>query len=275
MKKEKSTQPVVVITGGARGIGLEIAQQFLNKDYRVAILDIEKATLTKTEAQLNHENVLAIHCDVSKPQKVAAAVAKIEKKFDRIDSLVTTAGVAIFKPILEITWKDWRHIMDTNLDGTFLCTQACAPIMLKNGGGSVVNIASISGLRASTLRVAYGTSKGAIVHLTKQQATELGDVGIRVNCVAPGPVLTEMAKLVHSTAIIKDYFDAIPLNRYGSTTEIANTVVFLCSAEASFINGQTIAVDGGFDASGVGIPTLRKNRAATSASKIQLKKRKS
>jgi meso-butanediol dehydrogenase/(S,S)-butanediol dehydrogenase/diacetyl reductase len=255
MKKDKNTQPVVVITGGARGIGLEIAMQFLSKDYRVAILDIEKATLTKTEAQLNHENVLAIHCDVSKPQKVAAAVAKIEKKFGRIDSLVNNAGVAIFKPILEITWQDWRHIMDTNLDGTFLCTQACAPIMLKNGGGSVVNIASISGLRASTLRVAYGTSKGAIVHLTKQQAAELGDVGIRVNCVAPGPVLTEMAKLVHSTAIIKDYFDAIPLNRYGSTTEIANTVVFLCSAEASFINGQTIAVDGGFDASGVGIPT--------------------
>jgi NAD(P)-dependent dehydrogenase (short-subunit alcohol dehydrogenase family) len=165
--------------------------------------------------------------------------------------------------------------MDTNLDGPFLCTQACAPIMLKHGGGSVVNIASISGLRASTLRVAYGTSKGAIVHLTKQQAAELGDVGIRVNCVAPGPVLTEMAKLVHSTAIIKDYFDTIPLNRYGTTTEIANTVVFLCSAEASFINGQTIAVDGGFDASGVGLPTLRKNRAAASASKNQGKKRKS
>ena len=275
MKKEKSAQPVVVITGGARGIGLEIAQQFLNKDYRVAIIDIDKATLTKTEAQLKNENVLAIHCDVSKPQKVAAAVAKIEKKFGRIDSLVNNAGVAIFKPILEITWKDWRHIMDTNLDGTFLCTQACAPIMLKHGGGSVVNIASISGLRASTLRVAYGTSKGAIVHLTKQQAAELGDVGIRVNCVAPGPVLTEMAKLVHSTAIIKDDFDTIPLNRYGRTTEIANTVVFLCSAEASFINGQTIAVDGGFDASGVGLPTLRKNRASTSASKTQGKKRKS
>jgi meso-butanediol dehydrogenase/(S,S)-butanediol dehydrogenase/diacetyl reductase len=137
MKKEKNTQPVVVITGGARGIGLEITQQFLSKNYRVAILDIDKPTLTKTETQLKNDNLLAIHCDVSKPQKVAAAVAKIEKKFGRIDSLVNNAGVAIFKPILEITWKDWRHIMDTNLDGTFLCTQACAPIMLKHGGGSV------------------------------------------------------------------------------------------------------------------------------------------
>lgn len=273
MKKEKHTQPVAVITGGARGIGLEIANQFLKKGYRVAILDIDKNTLSQTEAQLKNPDVLALHCDVSKPQKVETAINKIEKKFGRIDALVNNAGVAIFKPILEVTWKDWRAIMDTNLDGTFLCTQACAPIMLKNGGGSVVNIASISGLRASTLRVAYGTSKGAIVHLTKQQAAELGDVGIRVNCVAPGPVLTEMAKLVHSTAIIKDYFDTIPLNRYGSTTEIANTVVFLCSAEASFINGQTVAVDGGFDASGVGLPTLRKNRAAALGS--QQKKRQS
>ncbi|MEY3139616.1 MAG: 3-oxoacyl-[acyl-carrier-protein] reductase FabG, partial [Pseudomonadota bacterium] len=275
MKTSPNSNPVVVVTGGARGIGLEICNTFLKRGYRVAALDMDKETLAQTEAHFNTPDFLAIHCDVSKPVQVSRAVNRIEKKFGRIDSLVNNAGVAIFKPLLEVTWQDWRYIMDTNLDGTFLCTQACAPIMLKNGGGSVVNIASISGLRASTLRVAYGTSKGAIVHLTKQQAAELGDVGIRVNCVAPGPVLTEMAKLVHSTAIIKDYFDAIPLNRYGSTTEIANTVVFLCSAEASFINGQTIAVDGGFDASGVGIPTLRKNRAATSASKIQLKKRKS
>ena len=154
--------------------------------------------------------------------------------------------------------------MDTNLDGAFWCTQACAKVMLKNGGGSVVNIASISGLRASTLRVAYGTSKAALIHLTKQQAAELGDVGIRVNCVAPGPVATEMAKLVHSQAIIKDYHDTIPMNRYGSTEEIANAVAFLCSTEASYINGQTIAVDGGFDAAGVGLPTLRKSRTTAS-----------
>jgi NAD(P)-dependent dehydrogenase (short-subunit alcohol dehydrogenase family) len=130
--------------------------------------------------------------------------------------------------------------------------------MLRSGGGSVVNIASISGLRASTLRVAYGTSKGALIHLTKQQAIELGNAGIRVNAVAPGPVDTEMAKLVHSVAIRSDYYDAIPLNRYGTTDEIAATVGFLCSAEASYVNGQVLAVDGGFEASGVGLPTLRR-----------------
>jgi NAD(P)-dependent dehydrogenase (short-subunit alcohol dehydrogenase family) len=260
MKTPQNSKPVAVVTGGARGIGLEICNTFLKRGYRVAALDIDKATLAKAEAHFNNPDFLAIHCDVSKPMQVSRSIDRIEKKFGRIDSLVNNAGVAIFKPILDVTWQDWRSIMDTNLDGAFWCTQLCAKVMLKNGGGSVVNIASISGLRASTLRVAYGTSKAAIIHLTKQQAAELGDVGIRVNCVAPGPVATEMAKLVHSKAIIKDYHDTIPMNRYGSTEEIANAVAFLCSTEASYINGQTIAVDGGFDAAGVGLPTLRKSR---------------
>jgi NAD(P)-dependent dehydrogenase (short-subunit alcohol dehydrogenase family) len=270
MKKISNSGPVVLVTGGARGIGLEICNTFLKRGFRVAALDVDKETLAKTEANFNSPDFLAIHCDVSNPIQVSRSIARIEKKFGRIDSLVNNAGVAIFKPILEVTWEDWRHIMDTNLDGAFWCTQACAKVMLKNGGGSVVNIASISGLRASTLRVAYGTSKAAIIHLTKQQAAELGDVGIRVNCVAPGPVATEMAKLVHSKAIIKDYHDTIPMNRYGSTAEIANAVAFLCSSEASYINGQTIAVDGGFDASGVGLPTLRKSRTSPSRQKVDL-----
>jgi NAD(P)-dependent dehydrogenase (short-subunit alcohol dehydrogenase family) len=108
------------------------------------------------------------------------------------------------------------------------------------------------------MRVAYGTSKGAIIHLTKQQAIELGNAGIRANCIAPGPVDTEMAKLVHTVAIRSDYHDTIPLNRYGTPEEIAAGVGFLCSPQASYINGQTLAVDGGFDASGVGLPTLRR-----------------
>ena len=132
--------------------------------------------------------------------------------------------------------------------------------MLRSGGGSIVNIASISGLRASTLRVAYGTSKAALIHLTRQQATELGAVGIRVNAIAPGPVDTAMAKQVHSAAIRRDYHDAIPLGRYGTEEEIANAVGFLCSPEASYVNGQVLAVDGGFDAAGIGLPTLRADR---------------
>jgi NAD(P)-dependent dehydrogenase (short-subunit alcohol dehydrogenase family) len=133
--------------------------------------------------------------------------------------------------------------------------------MLAAGGGAIVNIASISGLRASTLRVAYGTSKAALIHLTKQQATELGTQGIRVNCVAPGPVDTEMAKQVHSPAIRKDYHDVIPLERYGTPEEIAEAVGFLCSPAASYVNGQLLAVDGGFDAAGIGLATLRQGAA--------------
>jgi meso-butanediol dehydrogenase/(S,S)-butanediol dehydrogenase/diacetyl reductase len=206
-----------------------------------------------------------VHADVSNPDQVAAAVAAVDARFGRIDALVNNAGVAVFKPILQTSFEEWRHVLGTNLDGAFLCTQAVAPIMLRGiaqgvqRGGAVVNIASISGLRASTLRVAYGTSKGALIHLTKQQAIELGNAGIRVNAIAPGPVDTDMAKLVHSVAIRSDYHDVIPLNRYGTVDEIASAAGFLCGPEASYVNGQVLAVDGGFDASGVGLPTLRRN----------------
>jgi len=253
------SSPVAVVTGGARGIGLAIARWFLAHGYRVALIDIDADTLKRTEAELaDPEHLLALHGDVSRPDQVAAAMAAVDTRFGRIDALVNNAGVAVFKPILQTSFEEWRHVLGTNLDGAFLCTQAAAPVMLRGGGGAVVNIASISGLRASTLRVAYGTSKGALIHLSKQQAVELGNAGIRVNCIAPGPVDTEMAKLVHSVAIRSDYYDAIPLNRYGTPEEIAQAVGFLCSAEAAFINGQVLAVDGGFDASGVGLPTLRR-----------------
>ena len=261
MSTPQTTRPVAVVTGGARGIGLAIAKWFLAHDYRVALFDIESATLTQTDTDLNNpDNVLALRCDVSKPEQVQASVDAVAKKFGRIDALVNNAGVAVFKPIGETSFEEFRHVLGTNLDGAFLCSQACVPYMKKSGGGAIVNIASISGLRASTLRVAYGTSKAALLHLTKQQAVELGTVGIRSNAVAPGPVDTEMAKLVHSVAIRSDYYDTIPMNRYGTPEEIANAVGFLCSPAAAFINGQCLAVDGGFDASGVGIATLRQSQ---------------
>jgi meso-butanediol dehydrogenase/(S,S)-butanediol dehydrogenase/diacetyl reductase len=259
-----NADPVALVTGAARGIGLAIARGFLQRGYRVALVDIDSETLTRTAEQLHSElgdgapqRVLAVHCDVSSPAQVAAAVKQTAATLGRIDALVNNAGVAVFKPIGETTFDDWRWVMATNLDGPFLLTQAVAPIMLAQGGGAVVNIASISGLRASTLRVAYGTSKAALIHLSKQQAVEYGNAGIRVNAIAPGPVETAMAKAVHTPAIRADYHDTIPLARYGTEDEIANAVVFLCSAEASFINGQVLAVDGGFDAAGVGLPTLR------------------
>ena len=176
---------------------------------------------------------------------------------ESLDILVNNAGVADFGSIEMTDFNRWNKVMKTNLDGAFMCSQK-AISYLKNTKGSIINIASISGLRASTLRVAYGTSKAAIIQLTKQQAAELGEYGIRVNCVAPGPVKTKLAMAVHTQDIIDAYHDAIPLNRYGTEYEIANAIYFLASEKASYITGQILAVDGGFEATGVGLPSLRK-----------------
>jgi len=252
---------VAVITGAARGIGLATARRFLKEGYRTALIDIESETLTAAAREIDRpDDVLPIDCDVSDPEQVRVAVDQIVATFGRIDVLVNNAGKAAFGKVLDTDFDVWREIMATNLDGPFICTQLCAPVMLESGGGAIVNIASISGLRASLLRVAYGTSKAAIVHLTKQQAAELGDVGIRVNAIAPGPVDTAMAKKVHTQDIRDAYHDAIPQNRYGTEDEIANGIWFLCSDEASYINGQLIAVDGGFDATGIGLPALRDDK---------------
>jgi NAD(P)-dependent dehydrogenase (short-subunit alcohol dehydrogenase family) len=252
------SEKVVLVTGAGRGIGHATAKRFIADGWRVALLDIDDETLTRNHPALGApETTLALHCDVSDADAVAAAVAKVAARFGRLDALVNNAGVAIFKPILETTLADWSRTLAVNLTGPFICTQAVAPLMREQGGGSIVNITSISSLRASTLRVAYGTSKAGLAHLTKQQAVELAALGIRVNAVAPGPVDTAMAKAVHTPQIRADYHDVIPLNRYGLESELAEAIFFLCSDKASYITGQVLCVDGGFEATGIGLPTLR------------------
>lgn len=247
-------QKSAVVTGAARGIGLATTKRFLEQGLQVAMVDRDGEALLEAAAPL--ENILPLIHDISQPHQVDAAITQTLSRFGRIDALVNNAGVADFGPIEQTDFGRWRAIMETNLDGVFLCSQAATPA-LKESRGCIVNIASISGLRASTLRVAYGTSKAAVIQLTQQYAAELGEYGIRVNCVAPGPVRTKLAMAVHSQEIIDAYHDAIPLNRYGNEQEIASVIAFLCSDQASYVTGQTISVDGGFESTGIGLPALR------------------
>src|SRR5665213_915663 len=250
---------VALVTGAARGIGLATAKRFLEEGYKVGLLDINAETLNAThKAIAKPDDTIAIECDVSQPDAVVRAFQTLIGRFGRIDALVNNAGIAIFKPILDVTYEDWSKVMATNLTGPFLCTQAAAPLMGDGGGGAIVNITSISGLRASTLRTAYGTSKAGLAHLTKQQAAELAALGIRVNAIAPGPVDTAMAKAVHTPEIRADYHDHMPLNRYGLETELADVIFFLCSERASYVTGQVLCVDGGFDSTGIGLATMRR-----------------
>lgn len=249
-------QKIALVTGAARGIGLATARLFLREGWRVAMIDRDEPELTAAQTGLADQRARGFPCDVSDPDQVAAMVSAVEAWAGRLDALVNNAGVADFGPIEDTDFPRWRRVMDTNLDGVFLISQAAIPL-LRRQGGAICNIASISGLRASTLRVAYGTSKAAVMQLTRQQAAELGEYGIRANCVAPGPVRTKLAMAVHSPEIIAAYHDAIPLNRYGSEEEIAEAILFLCSDRASFVSGQTLAVDGGFESTGVGLPALR------------------
>jgi NAD(P)-dependent dehydrogenase (short-subunit alcohol dehydrogenase family) len=207
------TVKTALVTGAARGIGLAVAKRFLAEGWNVALLDINAAQLRETMAALAEPSkTFEIICDVSDPSAIAAAVRQAAAHFGRLDALVNNAGIAIFKPILETTPEDWARVLAVNLTGPFLAAQAAAPIMAEAGGGAMVNITSISGLRASTLEIRA------------------------------------------------DYHDHLPLNRYGLEAELAEAVFFLCSDRASYLTGQVIAVDGGFDATGIGLPTLRAER---------------
>ena len=251
-----STQEkLAIITGAARGIGLATAKMFNENGFKVAIVDKDKDEIKKLSILNN--NIRTFCYDISNHDSIDKMFNGILEWHNRIDVLVNNAGIADFGKIEVTDLNRWNDVMRTNLDGAFMCSQKSIS-HLKKTKGCIINIASISGLRASTLRVAYGTSKAAIIQLTKQQAAELGEYGIRVNCVAPGPVKTKLAMAVHTQDIIDAYHDAIPLNRYGTEIEIANAIYFLASEKASYVTGQILSVDGGFEATGVGLPSLRK-----------------
>ena len=204
---------------------------------------------------------MALHCDVSDAGAVTDAVAAVGERFGRLDALVNNAGIAVFAPLLETSDADWKRVLAVNLTGPFLCTKAAAPLMREHGGGAIVNITSISAVRASTLRSAYGTSKAGA---GASDQTARGRTGLarhsRQRRRARARSRPRWPRQVHTPEIRADYHDAIPLNRYGLEEELAEAVFFLCSDRASYITGQILAVDGGFDAAGIGLPTLRGQR---------------
>ena len=244
---------VAIITGAAQGIGRQIASRFAAEGARVVIADLNhgQARATAAEIAATGREALALRVDVGDAASVSAMVHAVRAKFGRVDVLVNNAGIGLNKPVLSTTLAEWDANLRVNLTGTFLCGQAVARAMVEQGGGRIVNIASISGQRGGVGRAAYGAAKAGVILLTKVMAVELGPLGVLVNAIAPGPVDTEQSRGTHTPATRQAYHDRIPLKRYGSGDEIAAGVVFLASPESSFVNGAVLNVDGGFDAAGL------------------------
>jgi 3-oxoacyl-[acyl-carrier protein] reductase len=246
-------QRIAVITGGAAGIGEAIARRLSADGFMIVIADLDRgrAEAFATHITSSGGHAMGKQLDVSVPESVAAMFDWLADDLGACDVLVNNAGVASTTPLAELPLERWESTIAVNVTGALLATQRAVPLMKHRGRGRVVNISSISGVRASAGRIAYGTSKAAIIGLTRQLAIELAADNITVNSVAPGPVDTATARAVHTEATRQSYLRQIPMKRYGRPEEIAAAVSFLCSADASYITGHTIPVDGGFLAAGV------------------------
>src|ERR1035437_4896427 len=241
-----------LVTGASRGIGKEIALELARNGYRVAVnyyndpaplVDATIAEIRALPAVALPIDVLPIEADIRSSSQVTALLERLIGAFGRLELLVNNAGVQTWKPLLEVTEEEWDLVVDTNLKGCFLCTQQAARHMKDSGGGAIVNLGSGCNKLAFPSLVAYTASKGGIEMFTKEAAVELGQYGIRVNCIAPGSIESERTR-AEDPDYAGTWSKLTPLDRVGTAADIAPTVVFLASKGGSFISGQTIWIDG-------------------------------
>lgn len=237
---------VALVTGGARGIGREIALCFARQGSNIVIWDVNPQAAAETQREIEGLGVQAMSAqvDVTNSKQVDESVNKILDKFQKLDILVNNAGITKDNLILRMAENDWDLVIAVNLKGTFNCTKAVSRLMLKSKSGKIVNIASIIGIIGNFGQANYAASKAGIIALTKTTAKELASRGICVNAVAPGFIQTEMtAKL--PAEIQEKMLSAIPLGRFGKPQDVAELCLFLASNESDYITGQTIIIDGG------------------------------
>ena len=242
MAQQQVQQRIALITGAAKGIGAAIADQLVRDGMRVLIGDIDEDQANTKADELSQAGYCAeaLKIDVGEADSVAAAFDVIDKNWGRCDVVVNNAGIAKTCSFVDFPLESWQAHLDINVTGVLLCAQAGARRMIKQGWGRIINIASVAGMRAVGVgRTGYGTSKAAVIGLTRQMAVELAEHGITANAVAPGPVDTPMTRVLHTPEFRNAYTSAIPMHRYGTVEEVAAAVT-----------GIVIPVDGGFLASG-------------------------
>lgn len=244
---------VALITGAAQGIGRCIAESLGARGYALALNDVRAPTATLSSLRGAGCEAMELVGDVSDERLMAAGIAQVVSHWGRLDVAVNNAGVSCIRRAEDTSAEQFRRVLEINLLGAFIVARAAGTVMLRQGCGSIVNIASIAGLVGISDRVAYNASKHGLIGMTRTLAAEWGGSGVRCNAVCPGWVKTEMdvADQAGGSYTDTDITDRVPMGRFASPQDIANAVSFLADPAASgFINGQAIAVDGGWTADG-------------------------